>query len=150
MAEHHVYYSGDDTVRNRNGVAIIVREIAKAGIGFTPISSKVILLKILSRLSNINVIQAYAAISESTEVEIENFYHNLEHSHKKHELNIVIDDFNAKIEQGTVENLGTRNEREMLIQFFEEMDMVVTETFFKLHPWKAPEDIAEKIIRLGF
>lgn len=83
IGEHHIYYSGDDTTRNRNGVAMIVkREIAKAVIGFTPISDRVMLLKINSSPSNINIIQVYAPTSESTEEEIENFYQTLENSLK--------------------------------------------------------------------
>ena len=163
MDEYHIYYSGDDTARNRNGVAIIIkREIAKAVIGFTPMSDRVALLKIKSGPSHTNIIQVYAPTAESTEEEIERFYQTLEDSlklTKKHEINIVMGDFNAKIGQGTVENvvgrygLGTRNERgERLIQFCQETNMVVMNTFFKLHPrrlytWKAPGDTPERIIR---
>lgn len=54
--EHHIYYSGGDNARNRNGVAVIVkREIAKAVEGFTPMSGNVALLKINSSPSNIQV-----------------------------------------------------------------------------------------------
>lgn len=63
-------------------------------------SDRIALLKTISGPSDMNIIQVYAPKAESTETEKENFYQTLEHSLKhtqKHELNIIIGDFKAKI-----------------------------------------------------
>ena len=69
---------------------------------------------------NINIIQAYAPTSTSSEHDLETFYHHLDKATsicKTAEMKIVMGDFNAKIGEGrqnqTVgpHGLGTRNER---------------------------------------
>lgn len=99
------------------------------------------------------------SIAESIEEEIENqpLEDSLKLTKTKHEPNLIKGDFNAKIKQGIVENVvgrcdfGMRNERERLIQCCQETDMVVTNTFFKLHPrrffiWQAPGDTPKRIM----
>ena len=73
--EHHIYFSGDNTTRNKNGVAIIFSNHTNMTVkGFTPISNRVALIKIRAKPFDLNIIQSYAPTSESTEQEIEEFY----------------------------------------------------------------------------
>lgn len=76
--------------------------------------------------------------------EIEQFYSNLEvimRTTKKGEITIVLGDLNAKIGEVADGNhvraygLGVRNEKgDRLIQFCNEQNLIITNTFFKLHP----------------
>lgn len=76
--EHHIYFSGDTTPRNRNGVAIILsKQTNKAVKGFISVSSRVALIKIRAKPFDLNVIQVYAPTAESSEQEIEEFYEEL-------------------------------------------------------------------------
>lgn len=154
--EHHIYFSGDNTTRNKNGVAIILNDQTNMTVkGFIPISNRVALLKIKAQPFDLNIIQSYAPISESNEQEIEEFYEQLRTALKhtrKEEINIILGDMNAKIGQGKIEDvvgdfgLGMRNERgERLIEFCQETDITIMNTFFKLPPrrlytWRSPAD----------
>lgn len=161
--EYHIYFSGDSTTRNKNGVAMILNNQTNATVkGFIPISDRVALIKIKAKPFDLNIIQSYAPTSESNEQEIENFYEQLraalKHT-KKEEINIIMGDMNAKIGQGKVEDvvgdfgLGVRNERgERLIEFCQEMDITIMNTFFKLplrrlYTWRSPADNNHRIVR---
>ncbi|XP_044755090.1 craniofacial development protein 2-like [Coccinella septempunctata] len=134
--DHTVYYSGDTSTGNKNGVAIIVnREVERCVLGFIGISDRVAILKVNAKPFNMNIIQTYAPTSESSEQELyEQLKMALNHT-KKQELNIIMGDFNAKIGKGTVDTtvgqfgLGTRNDRgDRLIQFCQEVDSAVMNT----------------------
>lgn len=161
--EHHIYFSGDNTTKNKNGVAVILNDQTNKSIkGFIPISSRVALVKIKSNPFDTNIIQVYAPTANSNEQEIEEFYEEIriatKHT-KKEEVNIILGDMNAKIGLGKIEDvvgdfgLGTRNERgERLIEFCQEMNFTIMNTFFKLPPrrlytWRAPTDSNDRIVR---
>ncbi|XP_057656846.1 craniofacial development protein 2-like [Diorhabda carinulata] len=110
----------------------------------------------------INLIQIYAPTSDHSDEEIEDFYADLENltrNLKKHEINIIMDDFNAKVGKRRVPGvagdfgLGQRNERgDRLIEYCQEHDLIITNTMFKLHPrrlytWTAPGDREGQVIR---
>lgn len=102
--EHHIYFSGDNTTRNKNGVAIILNDRTNLTVkGFIPVSNRVALIKIKAQPFDLNIIQSYAPTSESNEQEIEEFYEQLraalKHT-KKEEVNMILGDMNAKIGQG--------------------------------------------------
>ena len=60
---HKIWYSGDDTA-HQHGVAFIVKkENVNAVIGCTPISSRLISIRIAASPHNITIIQAYAPTS---------------------------------------------------------------------------------------
>ena len=161
--DNTVYNCGDTTTRNKNGVAIIVnKEVKNSVLSFIGISDRVAILKINAKPFNMNIIQAYAPTSGSSEQEVEVFYEQLKaalkHT-KKQELNLLMGDFNAKVGKGAVDStvgqfgLGTRNDRgDRLIQFCQEVDSVIMNTFFQLPPrrlytWKSPADCPQKVIR---
>ncbi|XP_060533769.1 craniofacial development protein 2-like [Cylas formicarius] len=161
--EHHIYFSGNHTTRNRNGVAIILNKQTNEAVkGFIPISSRVALIKIKSKPFDLNIIQSYAPTTESSEQEMEEFYEQLRTALKhtrREEVNMMLGDMNAMVGQGKFEvvvgefGLGVRNERgERLIEFCEEMNFTIMNTFFKLpsrrlYTWKSPANSSHRIIR---
>ncbi|CAG9761000.1 unnamed protein product [Ceutorhynchus assimilis] len=94
--QHYVFFSGESFTKNKNGVAIILEKPTnEAVIGFTPISSKVALIKMNAKPFDINVIQSYAPTSESSEQEIEEFYEHRTALKKREVVNIFLEDMNA-------------------------------------------------------
>lgn len=100
--DYHTYtIQGNSSSRNRNGVAIIVKKEVKSEIiefafisdrGGTPIISAI--------PTNMNIIICYAQNTKSIERTIKIFYHNIQDAlktTKKHDINIVLGDFNAKV-----------------------------------------------------
>lgn len=72
------YYSGNQNKNHRNGVGIFITDkLSTSIIDFFPYSDRLALLKISARPVNLNVIQAYAPTSESTDQDIETFYDGL-------------------------------------------------------------------------
>lgn len=127
-----------------------------------PYNERMMLIQLSTKPINTNLIQVYAPTADSDEETIEKFYSDLNEltkKLKKHELNIIMGDFNAKIGKGKVGNvvgwfgLGDRNERgERLIEFCQEKDLVITNTFYELPPrrlytWTSPRSSKEKIIK---
>ncbi|XP_030746013.1 craniofacial development protein 2-like [Sitophilus oryzae] len=158
------YYSGsDDQQKHPNGVGILVdKETNKAVTGFVPLSERVMMIQLETSKIRTNIIQVYAPTAQSEDREIDEFYGQIEQlwkNIKKHEVTIVMGDFNAKIgRRGVVDvigehGLGQRNERgERLVEFVQEKDIVVTNTLFKLPPrrlytWRSPQDTKDKIVR---
>ncbi|XP_054737913.1 uncharacterized protein LOC129244320 [Anastrepha obliqua] len=78
---------------------------------------------------------------------------------KKHDINIIMGDFNAKVGKEETTNvtgkfgLGDRNEREnRLVQFCQEEEFIIGNTYYKLserrlYTWKSPQDGMRNIIR---
>lgn len=163
IRDHTVHYSGIKDGKHQHGVGVIVnKKISKFVKNFVPISERVLLLQIDCAPMSVNVVQVYAPTADSSDEEIESFYEDLIHVIKsipKKDLTIIMGDFNAKVGKGRVGEivgpygLGERNERgDRLCNFCEEYQMVVTNTFFKLHPrrlytWKSPKDSPNQIIR---
>ena len=101
-------------------------------------------------------IQVYAPTGEHSDSEVEMFYEDVKSALKqvkKDDILIVMGDMNAKVGDekfgSTVGNygLGSRNDRgTRFVQFCEENELVITNTFFKHHPrrlytWKSPGDV---------
>lgn len=159
------YYSGSTAaVRNhRNGVGLLIDEsLGKSIRCFLPISERVMLVQLAGSPININIIQVYAPTADGTNEDIEKFYKHIDEAlkvTKKHEINVILGDFNAKIGKGRVKNivgehgLGIRNERgEWLMEYCEEKDLVVTNTWYQLPPrrlytWRSPQDNDNHIVR---
>ncbi|XP_055373661.1 craniofacial development protein 2-like [Condylostylus longicornis] len=158
-----MYYSGNQSRNHRNGVGIIVSEaVEKCVKNFLPYSDRTLLLQIHAKPLNINIIQTYAPTADKTDEAVESFYNEVEElmkMTKKHEINIIMGDFNAKIGKSQVEKivgpfgLGTRNPRgDRLIQFCTEQELKIMNTWFclpprRLYTWKSPEDNDRNIIR---
>lgn len=157
-----VYHSGSNQ-RNETGTALIVtKEIDKSVKNFTALSDRVTILQLSTTPININIVQCYAPTAKADDVEVEQFYEEIRQAlqtTKKNDINIVMGDINSKIGQGECLDivgkygLGTRNERgDRLVQFCQEGNLVVLNTFFALPPrrlytWKSPRDRADNVVR---
>ncbi|XP_065368794.1 uncharacterized protein LOC135961229 [Calliphora vicina] len=157
-----VYHSGNENT-HRRGVAIIVKShIANCVAEYVPMSDRTMLIKIIGKPTNLNIIQVYAPTCDGSAEEIEKFYDDIEKllkMTKPHEITIVLGDFNAKVGHEEVRGvagkygLGERNERgDRLVQFCQEHKMTITNTLFRLHPrrlytWKSPQDNRENVVR---
>lgn len=143
---HKIWYSGDDTA-HQHGVAFIVKkENVNAVIECTPISNRLISIRIAASPHNITIIQAYAPTSAYSDEEVEAFYEDLEATlskrHKK-DLLIIQGDWNAKIGSDAYNNwagtvgrfaFGTTNDRGLrLLEFAKTHNLTLANT---LHPHK--------------
>lgn len=157
------YYSGNQDRNHWKGVGIIVSEhFNNCNIDFIPYSDRVALIKLNARPTNLNIIQIYAPTADASDEEIEMFFGQVKEILKftrKHDINIIIGDFNSKLGNGRFKDLvgpfglETRNERgDRLVQFCQEKHMRVTNTWFRLPPrrlytWRSPNDSPGNIIR---
>lgn len=163
MENHTMYYSGNDDPQHYNGVAIIIdNKNNKSVKSFVPLSDRVALLQLKAHPRDINIVQVYAPTTESHENDILRFYSEIKQLlklTKKNEVNIIMGDLNAKVGEGRVDGiignwgLGERNERgDLLVEFCQEENFVVTNTCFKLpkrrlYTWRSPGDTKTNIIR---
>jgi hypothetical protein len=118
------------------------------------------MLQIKGTNNDLNIIQVYAPTTEADE-DIDEFYNqiiNVMKYTKRHDINIICGNFNAKIDNERVENivgdygLGRRNARgDKLVQFCQEVEMVITNIWFALPPprlytWTSPQHDGENIV----
>jgi len=76
--DHYIYYCGQESLR-RNGVAIIVnKRVQNAVLGCNLKNDRTISVRFQGKPFNITVIQAYALTSNAEEVEVEQFYEDLQ------------------------------------------------------------------------
>ena len=152
---HTLVYSGGK--EHSRGVGIIMKNtVAASMIGYFPISERVMMLKLKGQPFDISIIQGYAPTSDYSDNEVEMFYDEMKNAMKYvkcGEVVIVMGDFNAKVGNEKHSNivgkygLGTRNDRgRRLIQFCEEYNLMVTNTWFqhpkrRLYTWKSPGDL---------
>lgn len=161
-SDHVVYCSGNSEQQHRQGTGFIVnKKINQYVDSYISLSDRIIMLRIRSRPVNINLIQVYALTGDKNNDVIGEFYKDLEialKSTKTPEINIVMGDLNAKIGCGEVQGivgqygLGIRNDRgDRLIQFCQENNFIILNTYFKLpsrrlYTWKSPKDNKENNI----
>uniref|UniRef100_A0A8D8RKC5 Craniofacial development protein 2 n=1 Tax=Cacopsylla melanoneura TaxID=428564 RepID=A0A8D8RKC5_9HEMI len=161
--EHKVYYSGTQNDTHEYGVGFIVHKSFSQKIkNFIPVSERIIVIQIEAKPVNINLIQIYAPTFDHPDSEVEELYDNIAQIQEKipkHEITILMGDFNAKLGKGNKtdyigsQGLGDRNERgDMLENFIEHQEMVALNTFFqqpprRLYTWRSPQDRPEKVVR---
>ena len=112
-------------------------------------------VKLKGTPANINIIEAYAPTSTSSEENLEDFYHDLDKAMsicKSSEMKIVMGDVNAKIGEGKYNQivgphrLGARNDRgDTMVEWCEGTELIVTNTWFKQHKrrlytWASPDE----------
>ncbi|MGL4418375.1 MAG: reverse transcriptase domain-containing protein [Plesiomonas shigelloides] len=158
---HKIWFSGKET-KHEHGVAFIVRkEVVGTVISCTPVSSRLISIRISARPQNLTIIQVYAPTADHDDEEIEEFYEQLDNIIKttpKKDILTVIGDWNAKIGPdafqqwaGTVGKfgLGETNDRGLrLLEFAQSHRLTVANT---LHPhkksrrvtWQAPGGLVQ-------
>ncbi|KAJ2952534.1 hypothetical protein O0L34_g6852 [Tuta absoluta] len=158
-----LYYSGKDDRKHQYGVALMIKkELKSAVLNYLPVSDRVMLLQLRARPININILQVYAPTTGHSDTITDNFYEEVGQTMtklKKGDCTIVLGDFNSKVGEGTVQDivdgygLGVRNDRgDRLVQFCQEEQLVVTNTYFKLPPrrlytWTSPAHSPTHIVR---
>ena len=143
---HKMWFSGEEK-QHQNGVAFIARkEISGCVISCTPVSSRLISIRILAKPHNMTIIQAYAPTSDHKDEEIEEFYEQLENiiaKVPKKDLIIIQGDWNAKVGTDVYQNwagtvgqfsTGECNDRGIrLLEFAKSHSLTLANT---LHPHK--------------
>ena len=128
--DHYIYYCEQEFLR-RNGVAVIVnKRVQNAVLGYNLKNDRLMSVCFQSKPFNITVIHIYALTSNAEEVEVEQFYENLQDLLEltvKKDVLFSIGDWNAKV--GSQETpaviskfgLGVQNEAgQRLIEFCQE------------------------------
>ena len=81
---HKIWFSGDQS-KHQYGVGFIVRkEVVKSVISCSPITSRLISIRICAKPHNLMIIQVYAPTSDHDDEEVETFYEEMEQIIKKH------------------------------------------------------------------
>ena len=153
---HKIWYSGEDS-RHQHGVGFIVnKNKINSVISCTPISSRLISIRIAARPLNITIIQVYAPTTDYDDDAVETFYEELENIIKvtpKKDFLVIQGDWNAKIGTDTYEHwggtagrfgLGETNDRGLrLLDFAKSHKLTVANTLFphkisRRSTWHAP------------
>ena len=75
---HYIYYCGQESLR-RYGVAIMVnKRVQNAVLGCNLKNDRMLSVRFQSKPFNITIIQVYAPTSNAEEVEVEDFYEDLQ------------------------------------------------------------------------
>ena len=154
--KYTMFYSGGTTCER--GVAIIMEnKIVQSVNKVVCHSDRLMFVKISAEPVDILVIQVYMPTSDHDVKEVEKMYDEIEgiiQTEGRGKVNtIIIGDWNSVVGQGSEGNvigqygLGKRNDRgEMLMQFCQRNNLIVTNTWFKkrktkLYTWKSPGDL---------
>ena len=105
--DHYIYYCGQESLR-RNGVTIMVsKRVRKEILGCNLKNDRMVSVHFQGKPFNITVIQVYAPTSNAEEVEVEQFYEDLQdllELTSKKDVLFIIGDWNAKV--GSQETAG--------------------------------------------
>ena len=140
---HKLWYSGHDSL-HRHGVGILVnKRISKSILFCTPVSERIISMRVAAQPMNISIIQVYAPTSSYSDEELEEFYGELEEEMEKiprGDYIVVTGDWNAKIGPGAYETwagtvgkfgLGETNDRGVrLLEFARTKELTLANTLF--------------------
>ena len=151
--QKRIFYSGGKI--HHHGVGLILNpNFSKSVLSFYPKSDRMLLVKLRASSFHVNIIVVYAPTTEADDEEFERFFDSLDELWKcckSQETTIIMGDWNAKVGQEktgkTVGSfgLGMRNNRgDRLVDWCIEHRMVITNTWFKVHPrrytWTQPGD----------
>ena len=101
---HTVQLSGSEEGYSYGVAVILTRETSDALIGYSPISDRIIKVRIQDKPHNITFIQCYAPTSLVSDEEIDSFYNSLQETMESipnRDIKVVMGDFNAKVGQGS-------------------------------------------------
>ena len=117
--DRYIYYFGQETLR-RSGVAIILnKRVQNEVLGCNLKNDRMISVRFQGKPFNITVIQFYALTSNAEEVEVEEFYEDLQgllELKPQKDVLFIIGDWNAKVESQEIPGvtgkfgLGVQNE----------------------------------------
>ena len=139
--DHHIYYSGQESIR-RNGVALIVnKRVLNAGLGYSFKNDRIISLHFQGKPFNITVIQVYASTINAEEAEVEQLYEDLQdllELKPKNDVLSIIGNCNTKVGSQVVPGvtgkfgLGVQIEAgQRLTEFCKENALVIANTIFQ-------------------
>lgn len=154
--DYHILFSGDD-VKHEKGVALVISKRArKSLLDWQPVNNRIIKASFYSKYAKLTVIQAYAPTNDADEELKIEFYDKLQeivNKTPKHNLLILMGDFNAKVGKRIVEEeravgdeaIGQRNENgELFVSFCEVNNLIIGGSYFKhknIHKgtWTSPD-----------
>ena len=149
--DHYIYYCGQESLR-RNGVAIMVnKRVQNAVPGCNLKNDRMISVHFQGKPFNITVIQVYAPTSNTEEAKVEWFYEALQDLLEltpKKDVLFIMGDWSAKV--GSQETPGVtgkfgleiQNEAgQRLIEFCQEIALVIANTIFQQHKRRLHMDI---------
>ena len=143
-------------IPGQRGVGFIIKkDIKHMVLDLVGILERIAVLKLTTRNSTITVMQVHAPTGAYNKVKVEDFYMKQAASldRFKFPMNLIIGDFNTKVGQRSHEDedsvgpygYGARNERgDRLVQFAQEHQLKIANTFFRKHPiskwtWISPD-----------
>ena len=101
LDDHYIYYCGEESLRRRNGVSVIVnKRVQSAVLGWNLKNDRMISVSFQGKPFNIIVIWVCVPASNAKEAEIEWFYEDLQDLPEltpKKEVLFIIGDWNAKV-----------------------------------------------------
>ena len=138
---HYIYYCGQESLR-RNGVALIVnKKVHNAVHGCNLKNNRMISVHFQGKPFSIIVIQAYAPDTNAKEVEVEQFYEDLQDLLEltpPKEVPFIIGDWNAKVRSQEIAGVigkfgfGVQNEAgQRLTEFCQENTVVIANSVFQ-------------------
>ena len=154
LDDRYIYCCGQESLR-RSGVALIVhKKVQKAVLGCSIKNDRMISVHFQGKLFDITVIQVYFLTNKAEEVEVEQFYEDLQDLLEltpKKDVLFIIRDWNTTV--GSQETpgvthkfgLGVQNEaRQRPIEFCQENALVIPSTLFqqhkrRLYTWTSPD-----------
>ena len=140
---HKLWYSGDES-KHQHGVGILVnKNKIDSVISCTPISSRLMSIRIAAKPQNITIFQVYAPTTDYSDETVEEFYEELEEAIKKipkKNFLIIQGDWNAKVGtdayshwSGTVGQFGVgdTNDRGIrLLEFARSHKLTIANTLY--------------------
>ncbi|XP_042855571.1 craniofacial development protein 2-like, partial [Penaeus japonicus] len=158
---HKLWYSGAEKKHVRGVGVLVEKETAKSVIECTPVSDRIIAIRLKGKPRNMTIIQIYAPTSDSEDEEIERFYQDLEQTIKekaKKDILIIQGDWNAKIGykestgwEGTIGDfgVGTSKRSIMLLEIAESPVVVIlshNHKYQKRTTWHSPDGVTHNQI----
>ena len=150
-----VIYSGKSSGYSQGVAVILAKEIKDALIRYTPVSDRIIKLRLQGRPQNLSIIQYFAPTSVASEEDIDGFYDRLQEtleSIPNRDIKIVMGDTNAIVNKSLhscethgMHGLGERNIRgDAYVEFCKANNLAIANTFFTHHPrhlytWISPD-----------
>ena len=150
-----VIFSGKDDSYSHGVAVILDKDSSRTLIGYSPVSDRILKVRIHAKPFNISIVQCYAPTINANDEEMESFYDSLQETVNtipSRDVKFIIGDLNAKVGKIVTPNttcgkfgLGEQNERgERLIESCSTNNMLLTNTMFQHHPrhlytWTSPD-----------
>ena len=150
-----VIYYGKSSGYSQGVAVILSKEIKDALIGYTPVSDRIIKLRLQGKPQNLSLVQYYAPTSNASEEDMDGFYDSLQEtleSIPNRDIKILMGGANTIVgkalhscETHGVHGLGERNIRgDAYVDFCKANNLAITNTFFTHHPrrlytWTSPD-----------